>query len=73
MGFGGNEMNVGFTRRIMGSIHARNNPSMLRPDHAVRMNTRAAMSRAQSDHAGDPYDSPAAKKANPNLKKVKGK
>lgn len=55
MGFGGNEMRVGFSRRVMGSIHARNNPGMLRPDHAVRENTRAAMGRAQEEHAQMPF------------------
>jgi hypothetical protein len=49
MSFGGNEMNVGFTRRIMSSIHSRNT-SRLRPDHAVRLNTRLAMYDAQAAH-----------------------
>lgn len=58
MGFGGNQMGVGFGRRIMGSIHARNNPGALRPSHAVRENTRAAMDQAQGEHVGMPYGGP---------------
>lgn len=49
---GGDERNIGFSRRVMNSIHSRNNPEKLRPDMATRENTTYGLARAQNAQLG---------------------